>query len=120
MSRSSPFRANVAMPSFFTSAAAASSWVESGFEAQSATDAPASRSVIARFAVSVVTWRHAPMRKPLNGCSFATRSRILRSTGISRPAHSTRREPASASERSATSNWVLVATVMTFSRTNSW
>ncbi len=120
MSRSSPFFANVAMPSFFTSAAAASSWVESGFDAQSTTDAPASRRVIARFAVSVVTWRHAPMRSPLNGCSFATRSRIFASTGISRPAHSMRREPASASERSATSDCDLVATVMSFSRTDSW
>ena len=48
-------RAKTLMPSFRTRAAAASSWVESGFDAQSATDAPPSRSASARFAVSVVT-----------------------------------------------------------------
>jgi hypothetical protein len=45
-----------------TSAAAVSSWVESGFEAQRTTSAPPALSVRARFAVSVVTWRHAEMR----------------------------------------------------------
>ena len=45
-----------------TSAAATSSCVESGFEAQSRTSAPPAFSVRARLAVSVVTCRHAEMR----------------------------------------------------------
>ena len=45
-----------------TSAAATSSWVDNGFDAQSATSAPPACSVSIRFAVSVVTCRHAPMR----------------------------------------------------------
>src|SRR6185369_400673 len=58
--------------------------------------APAARSVIMRFAVSVVTWRHADSRVPLSGCSLANRARICRSTGMDRSAHSVRRRPSSA------------------------
>jgi hypothetical protein len=54
--------AKTAMSNWSTSAAATSSCVESGFDAQSTTSAPAAFSVRARFAVSVVTWRHAEMR----------------------------------------------------------
>ena len=47
-----------------TSAAATSSWVERGFEAQRKTFAPPAFSVIARFAVSVVTCRQAARLMP--------------------------------------------------------
>ena len=56
---------------------------------------------IARFAVSAVTWRQAPIRSAASGCSRAKRSWIWHSTGISRAAHCTRRCPASASCASA-------------------
>ena len=42
--------------------AATSSCVDSGFDAQSTTSAPPAFSVRIRFAVSVVTWRHAETR----------------------------------------------------------
>jgi hypothetical protein len=45
-----------------TSAAATSSCVDRGFEAQRTTSAPPSLSVRIRFAVSLVTWRHAATR----------------------------------------------------------
>src|SRR5690606_31486058 len=80
--------------------AATSSWVESGFEAHSATSAPAARSVIIRLAVSVVTCRQHAIRRPASGFSAANRERIWRSTGIERSAHSVRRRPSSASEMS--------------------
>src|SRR3954453_15025265 len=70
--------------------------MDSGLEAQSAISAPAARSVIMRFAVSVVTWRQAERRTPLSGCSLANRARICRSTGMDRSAHSARRRPSSA------------------------
>ena len=91
------------MPYSATSAAATSSCVLSGFDAQSAMSAPPSRSAIIRFAVSVVTCRHAAMRSPFSGFSFAKRARICSVTGISRAAHSMRRTPSSASRRSRTS-----------------
>ena len=62
MSWSSPLIANVPIPYSETSAAATSSWVESGFDAQRTTSAPPAFSVRIRFAVSVVTWRHADTR----------------------------------------------------------
>ena len=46
------------------SAAATSSFVESGLLAASATSAPPAASVRIRLAVSVVTWRQAAMRRP--------------------------------------------------------
>ncbi len=101
---SSPLTANVAMPLCSQSAAATSSWVDSGFDAQSATSAPPAASVSIRFAVSVVTCRHAPMRTPASGCSFSNRSRISASTGISPAAHSMRSRPFGASARSLTSH----------------
>src|SRR4051794_31637554 len=103
MSRSSPRRAYTAMPYSATSAAATSSCVEIGLDAARWTSAPPAWSVRARFAVSVVTWRQAPMRMPASGCSRSKRSRISRSTGISRSAHSTLRVPRAASPRSVTS-----------------
>ena len=45
-------------------AAATSSWVESGLEAQSAGSAPPALSVRARLAVSAVTCRQAARRTP--------------------------------------------------------
>jgi hypothetical protein len=45
-----------------TRAAATSSCVESGLEAQRTTSAPPALSVRMRFAVSVVTWRQAETR----------------------------------------------------------
>ena len=53
------------MPLCSVSAAATSSWVDSGFEAASRTSAPPAASVSIRFAVSVVTCRQAAIRMPL-------------------------------------------------------
>ena len=50
-----------------TSDAATSSCVLNGFDAQRTTSAPPSRSVIARFAVSVVTCKQAEIRMPFSG-----------------------------------------------------
>src|SRR2546426_799101 len=47
------------MPWSATSAAAAASAVDNGFEAQSTSSAPPAFRGMARFAGSVVTWRHA-------------------------------------------------------------
>ena len=91
------------MPKSLTRLAATSSWVDSGFEAQSTRSAPPALRVRARLAVSAVTCRQADIRIPASGFSFANRSRIARSTGMSRSAHSTRFRPASASDRSLTS-----------------
>ena len=107
VSVSSPFTANVAIPLCSHSAAATSSWVDSGFDAQSATSAPPAASVSIRFAVSVVTWRHAPIRTPASGRSFSNRSRISARTGISPAAHSMRSRPFGASARSLTSHPML-------------
>src|SRR5213596_2444839 len=96
------------MPWSRTRCAATSSWVDSGLEAQSAMSAPPAWSVIARFAVSVVTCRHAARRFPLRGRSRANRSRSCRSTGIDRSAHSVRRRPSSASRMSLMSFVALV------------
>ena len=84
------------------SAAATSSWVESRFEAHSATSAPPAFSASIRFAVSVVTCRHAPIRTPWSGRSFSNRCRISASTPISPAAHSMRSRPFGASPRSFT------------------
>src|SRR5919109_533243 len=92
-----------------TSAAATSSCVDSGFEAQSTTSAPPAFSVRARFAVSVVTWRQAEIRYPASGCSRSRRSRIAASTGIWRSAHSMRRTPSGASAMALTSCLFVVA-----------
>ena len=98
VSVSSPLTANVAMPLCSQSAAATSSWVDSGFDAQSATSAPPAASVSIRFAVSVVTCRHAAdpdarqrllLLEPLTGSAPAPASRL--------PAHSMRSRPFGAS-----------------------
>src|SRR5215212_9330246 len=110
---SSPWIACTTAPSRSTSAAATSSCVSSGLAAQSATSAPPAISVRVRFAVSVVTCRQTPMRRPANGRSRAKRSRIERSTGIPASAHAIRASPASAWPRSATSDaGALVAIVV--------
>src|SRR5262252_5915089 len=90
------------MPKSATSEAATSSCVLSGFEPHRNTCAPPACSVRARFAVSVVTCRQAPMRRPLSGRSFAKRARIARSTGMWRSAHSMRALPSFASFMSFT------------------
>src|SRR5262245_40978843 len=92
-----------------TSAAATSSCVDSGLDAQRTTSAPPALSVRARFAVSVVTCRHAEMRCPASGCSFSKRSRIAASTGICRSAQAIRRTPSGASAKSFTSYRCVVA-----------
>jgi hypothetical protein len=102
------------MPYSFTSAAAVSSCVDSGFEAQSATWAPPALSVIMSTAVSVVTCRHAPSRTPFSGCSLVKRSRTCRSTGIDCSAHSILSLPAWASERSLTSCSVMLSSFHRF------
>src|SRR5688500_12960374 len=76
------------MPLCSTRDAATSSWVDSGFEAQSATSAPPAASVSIRFAVSVVTCRQAATRTPCNGFSLSKRSLIWAITGISPAAQS--------------------------------
>ena len=55
------------MPYSATRAAATSSFVDSGFEAARTTSAPPALSVRIRFAVSVVTWRQAPIADPGQG-----------------------------------------------------
>src|SRR5436309_1485675 len=92
-----------------TSAAATSSWVERGLEAQRATWAPPALSVIISTAVSVVTCRQAPSLTPLSGCSLVKRSRTCRSTGMNCSAHSILSLPAGPSARSFTS-WSVIET----------
>ena len=86
-----------------TRAAATSSCVETGFEAHSSTWAPPAAGARMRFAVSAVTCMHAAMRMPSSGRSRANRSRMARSTGMSRSAHPMRPRPSWARERSLTS-----------------
>ena len=74
--------ANTSVPWRSTSAAATSSCVESGFDAQIATLAPPSCSARTRPAVSAVTCRQAAIARPSSGRSEANRSRIWRRTGI--------------------------------------
>src|SRR5688572_27479078 len=105
------------MPYSATSAAATSSCVESGLDAQSTTSAPPAFSVRARFAVSVVTCRQAEMRMPSSGRSRSKRSRIAESTGICRSAHSTRVTPAGARPRSLTS-WLGAVVAMAAGQSN--
>jgi len=99
----SPLMEYVGIPKYFTIAAATSSWVLNGLDAQIATSAPPSFSVLPRFAVSVVTWRQQAILTPLSGFSLANRSLILRKTGIRRSAHSIFSNPWSASFMSFTS-----------------
>src|SRR3989304_7253425 len=80
--------AKVDMAKSWTMAAATSSWVERGLEAQRDSSAPPAFRARARLAVSVVTWRQAERRRPFRGLSLAKRSRISPRTGISRAAHS--------------------------------
>ena len=80
-----------------------SSWVDSGLDAHRNSSAPPAFSARIRFAVSVVTCMQAASLTPSNGRSFSKRSRICRSTGMERSAHSIRALPCAASERSATS-----------------
>src|ERR671915_840764 len=91
------------MSSWSHSAAATSSWVDSGLEAHTATSAPPAWRASSRLAVSVVTWRQAPTVIPASGRSFSNRSRISDRTLISPLAHSIRSRPFSARPRSLTS-----------------
>ena len=99
------------MPSCLTRVAATSSCVDSGFDAHKSRSAPPALSVLARLAVSAVTCRQADILIPASGFSLSKRSRIARSTGMSRSAQSTRFRPASASDRSFTSPLLGAATV---------
>src|SRR5829696_4421209 len=92
-SASSPRRPCTVQPSA-SSAAATSSCVVSGLAAASATSAPPAASARARHAVSAVTCRQAPTRRPASGRAVASRSRIDRRTGICPSAHSIRARPA--------------------------
>src|SRR5580658_2873060 len=76
--------------------------------------APPSRSAIIRLAVSVVTCRHAATRMPARGWVLMNCLRIVARTGIDCAAHSMRRLPASASERSFTSQGTVVVAVLIF------
>src|SRR3954454_13447505 len=89
-------------------AAATSSCVESGFEAQSATDAPPAFSVLTRFAVSAVTCSDAAIRTPFSGFSRANRSCTWRRTGICSSAQAILPSPAEAREGSLMSLLVAV------------
>src|SRR6185295_17841557 len=71
--------------------------------------APPSRRVIMRFAVSVVTCRHAATRMPLSGLLLRNSLRMIPSTGMDWADHSMRRLPTSASARSFTSEGTEVA-----------
>src|SRR5512136_227439 len=84
-------------------AAATSSWVLRGLEAQRASSAPPALSVAARLAVSVVICRQAEILAPLRGFCFENLSRISFSTDISRDAHSILSFPSGARDRSLTS-----------------
>src|SRR3954454_4944804 len=89
---SSPQRAGTAAPSSL-SASATSSWVDSGFGAQSATSAPPAISARTSVAVSAVTCNEQPTRMSRSGCSREKRSRIERRTGICPSAQSMRSSP---------------------------
>src|SRR4029077_2361229 len=95
--------AYVLVPGCPPGAAATASLVDSGLEAHRAMSAPPAFSVSIRFAVSLVTWRHAARRWPLRGCSLVNRSRMSVRTGISRAAQSTRSWPCVARPWSLTS-----------------
>ena len=64
----SPRHAYTFIP-FSASAAATSSWVESGLDPHSAMSAPPATSVSASTPVSFVTCRHAPNMMPTSGFS---------------------------------------------------
>src|ERR1700738_3405801 len=100
--------AKVGIPCSTVRAAATASFVESGLEAQSTMSAPPALSVTIRFAVSLVTWRHADTRSPLSCFSARKRSRIRSKTGISRAAQSMSAWPSLARARSFTSPLVAV------------
>src|SRR5215216_2195674 len=91
-SASSPRRPCTAQPSA-DNAATTSSCVVSGLAAASATSAPPAANACTRHAVSAVTCRQAPTRRPASGRSEASRSRIDRRTGICPSAQSIRARP---------------------------
>ena len=95
----SPRRARTSTPSASTSAAATSSWVDSGLAEHSATLGAAGAAASAiRFAVSAVTCRQAAIRSPSSGRSAANRSRIWARTGICPAAQAIRASPSPASD----------------------
>ncbi len=119
MSFDSPLIANVGMLKSRTSDAATSSCVDSGFDAHSAICAPPSRSAIIRFAVSVVTCRHAATRIPASGCVLMNCLRMVASTGMDCAAHSIRFLPISARARSFTSQGIGAVAFMVFNFSES-
>src|SRR5680860_313774 len=110
VSVSSPLIAKTGIPKSSHKEAATSSWVDNGFEAHSTTSAPPALRVMARFAVSEVTWRQAETRIPSSGRSFSKRLRIADSTGICRSAQAIRRFPEGARAISLTSCFVVELT----------
>src|SRR5689334_12572703 len=86
------------------SAAAVSSWVDSGLDAARSTRAPPARSALIRTALSAVTCRQAATVRPSSGCSAANLSATRPSTGMARRAQPIRVSPASARSGSAMSD----------------
>jgi hypothetical protein len=74
------------MPGLAASAAAMSSWVDSGLDAASDTVAPPARSSRTSIAVSAVTCRQAATVSPSKGLSAANRPMRLASSGMARSA----------------------------------
>jgi hypothetical protein len=98
--------AKTGIPKSFTSEAATSSCVLSGFDAHKTAFAPPAFRVLARFAVSAVMCRQAETFLPLNGLDFANRFRIAANTGISLSAQRIRFLPSDANDKSATSFFI--------------
>src|SRR5271166_5394361 len=103
--------AKTGMPWSRTRLAATSSCVDSGFEAHSATSAPPSRRVMARFAVSAVTCRHAEIRMPRSGWFLMNSLRMICRTFIDWFAHSMRFLPRSANSMPLISDCTCVGVV---------
>ncbi len=111
-SRVSPFHANTGTPAGAsvvpsgptTTAAAASSCVEKMLQLAQRTCAPRATSVSISTAVCTVMCSDPAMRAPRSGCEGPNSSRSAMSPGISFSASRSWWRPASASDRSATSN----------------
>ena len=91
------------MPYSPASAAATSSWVDSGFDAHRAIERAAAFSAIIRLAVSVVTCRQAPSAEASERLVAREALAELRKTGICPSAHSIRLTPSADRPRSRTS-----------------
>ena len=95
--------ADTVTPGQEASAAATSSWVDSGLDAARWTRAPADLRTFTRTAVSAVTCRQAATARPSSGRLAANDSRMRPRTGMVRSAQPIRAWPAAARPGSATS-----------------